>query len=71
MDEALAFADDTSAREKYARHLGGANIAFLDGRAAWWNSEAVSANRPCRDDWAARWAILDGKLQGLCPTPLA
>jgi len=27
----------------YARHLGGTNLGFLDGHAAWWNSERLLA----------------------------
>ncbi len=71
-DEAVAFADDASTRKKYARHLGGTNIGFLDGHAAWWNAEAVNANRPHCEDWAAGGPVLDAdaKLGGMCPTPL-
>jgi prepilin-type N-terminal cleavage/methylation domain-containing protein/prepilin-type processing-associated H-X9-DG protein len=30
-------------RKYYARHLGGTNVGFLDGHAAWWNSERLIA----------------------------
>jgi prepilin-type N-terminal cleavage/methylation domain-containing protein/prepilin-type processing-associated H-X9-DG protein len=30
-------------RRQYARHLGGVNLGFLDGHAAWWNSEKLLA----------------------------
>jgi len=34
---------DRKAASQYARHLGGTNIGFLDGHAAWMNSEALVA----------------------------
>ncbi len=34
---------DVSLRKPFARHLGGVNLGFLDGHAAWWNSEALLA----------------------------
>ena len=34
---------DVSARKRYARHLGGTNLGFLDGHAAWMSSEAIIA----------------------------
>jgi len=30
---------DPDLRRQYTRHLGGVNIGFADGHAAWWNSE--------------------------------
>jgi prepilin-type N-terminal cleavage/methylation domain-containing protein/prepilin-type processing-associated H-X9-DG protein len=71
-EESEAFAADASTRKKYTRHLGGVNIAFLDGHAAWWNAESVNANRPYCQDAAAGGPLLntDGQLQGLCPVPL-
>ncbi len=38
-----AMITDPSLRKPYARHLGGVNLGFLDGHAAWWNSEALIA----------------------------
>lgn len=32
-----------SLRRPLARHLGGVNLGFLDGHAAWWNSERLLA----------------------------
>jgi len=32
-----------SLRKPYARHLGGVNLGFFDGHAAWWNSERLLA----------------------------
>jgi prepilin-type processing-associated H-X9-DG protein len=37
---------DANLRLPYARHHGGVNIGFLDGHAAWWNSEEVVAQSP-------------------------
>ena len=34
---------DPSTRKQYTRHLGGDNIAFLDGHAAWWAADAMIA----------------------------
>ncbi|MFB3882389.1 MAG: type II secretion system protein [Armatimonadota bacterium] len=31
-------------RRSYARHLGGTNLGFLDGHAAWWQCDAVYSN---------------------------
>jgi prepilin-type N-terminal cleavage/methylation domain-containing protein/prepilin-type processing-associated H-X9-DG protein len=38
-----AFLSDRGLLTKYARHLGGVNLGFLDGHAAWWKSEAIMA----------------------------
>ena len=38
-----SFHSDPTFRAKYSRHLGGANIGFLDGHAAWWQSERIVA----------------------------
>ncbi len=35
--------EDVSLRKPYARHLGGVNLGFLDGHAAWWDSERLLA----------------------------
>ncbi|UCC68907.1 MAG: prepilin-type N-terminal cleavage/methylation domain-containing protein [Armatimonadota bacterium] len=40
-------------RRPYTRHLGGVNIGFADGHAAWWNSErfiAAYSQEPTADD---------------------
>jgi prepilin-type processing-associated H-X9-DG protein len=34
---------DSSLRKPFVRHLGGVNLGFLDGHAAWWNSERLLA----------------------------
>jgi len=38
-----AFLRDRNLLKPYARHLGGVNLGFLDGHAAWWNSEKLIA----------------------------
>jgi len=38
-----ALVAEPSLRKPYARHLGGVNLGFLDGHAAWWNSERLLA----------------------------
>ena len=38
-----AMLTDPNLRRPYTRHLGGVNLGFLDGHAAWWNSEALLA----------------------------
>jgi prepilin-type N-terminal cleavage/methylation domain-containing protein/prepilin-type processing-associated H-X9-DG protein len=35
------FWTDATYRSRYARHLGGSNIGFLDGHAKWWPAEAI------------------------------
>jgi prepilin-type N-terminal cleavage/methylation domain-containing protein/prepilin-type processing-associated H-X9-DG protein len=36
-----AFLSSPDLRRQYARHLGGSNLGFLDGHAAWMNGEAI------------------------------
>jgi len=40
-DDVDRFYNDASFRSKYAPHLGGLNIGFADGHAAWWQAEAA------------------------------
>ena len=35
------YVTDPSFRKSAARHLGGVNLGFADGHAAWWNSDAI------------------------------
>ncbi len=37
------FWGDASWRSKFARHLGGNNLGFTDGHAAWWPADAILA----------------------------
>jgi prepilin-type processing-associated H-X9-DG protein len=38
-----AFLADWGKLRRYARHLGGSNLGFMDGHVAWWKSEALMA----------------------------
>jgi prepilin-type processing-associated H-X9-DG protein len=40
------FWGDASERGKWCRHLGGANIGFADGHAAWFNHQALANETP-------------------------
>jgi prepilin-type N-terminal cleavage/methylation domain-containing protein/prepilin-type processing-associated H-X9-DG protein len=42
--DAKSFWSDGDRRRSYARHLGGTNLGFLDGHAAWWQADAVYSN---------------------------
>jgi len=47
--DATAFAKfytDPSYRNKFARHLGGSNIGFLDGHARWYPAETIMSQSP-------------------------
>jgi prepilin-type N-terminal cleavage/methylation domain-containing protein/prepilin-type processing-associated H-X9-DG protein len=50
-------------RKQYTRHLGGSNIGFLDGHAAWIASEAIAAGWKNGDLDFSQWG------HGCCPTP--
>jgi prepilin-type N-terminal cleavage/methylation domain-containing protein/prepilin-type processing-associated H-X9-DG protein len=67
------FATDANARKPYARHMGGTNLGFADGHAAWMSSEAVLSGSV--DE---RWFIPQGRKNpnpailgpvGLCMMP--
>ena len=74
---------DPEIRKKYAppRHMGGANIGFADGHAAWWSAEAIlnaSPDDPGREStmsaaqWQARQSrqnLLLGFTNGICGFP--
>ena len=40
------FWSDSAVRSRYTRHLGGGNIGFADGHAAWWKADALRAESP-------------------------
>jgi len=46
---------DPSVVRKWARHLGGVNIGFLDGHAAWWDSYRFLTKAP-HTDYNHGWA---------------
>ena len=52
-------------RKKFARHLGGVNLGFLDGHAAWWPSERVLAESPRWSQGGWCGPIVEGELLGL------
>jgi len=67
--------EDVQVRKTWARHLGGTNLGFADGHAAWMSSEAVLQGGP---DY--RWFIPDSQKKpttalaitgpvGLCMSP--
>jgi prepilin-type N-terminal cleavage/methylation domain-containing protein/prepilin-type processing-associated H-X9-DG protein len=65
-----AMAIDPGARRPYARHLGGVNIGYLDGHAAWINSEALFAKvtETKGDIGPLGFAIDDGGPRSWCLT---
>ncbi len=54
---------DVSFRRTRTRHLGGSNIGFADGHAAWWNADAFLAESPHQDCATGSWH--DGKMAGI------
>ena len=48
---------DPSYRRRYSRHLGGSNLGFADGHAAWWPSERII------------FGAYDGTGRGACARP--
>jgi len=68
-----AWVGDPSFRSKYTRHLGGSNVAFVDGHASWWAAEAFMAKAPYCDCCTATNTgvpiYTNRPLQGLCPVP--
>jgi prepilin-type N-terminal cleavage/methylation domain-containing protein/prepilin-type processing-associated H-X9-DG protein len=59
------FWDDPSVSSKYTRHLGGSNIGFADGHAAWMNAQAIIAQLPLADPFTyAQWTF-DNQLEGI------
>ncbi len=45
--------------KRFTRHLGGSNLGFADGHAAWWHSQAIVRECPTYDDTNA------GTLRGI------
>jgi prepilin-type N-terminal cleavage/methylation domain-containing protein/prepilin-type processing-associated H-X9-DG protein len=43
LDAVNRFWNDASYRKQYARHLGGSNLGFVDGHAAWMAADAIIA----------------------------
>jgi prepilin-type processing-associated H-X9-DG protein len=65
---------DPGARKRDTRHMGGSNVGFADGHAAWWDSEAFNHEHAyCGSpimtgltDVCCGTANPDGRLEGLC-----
>jgi len=57
------FRRDPGFRARYTRHLGGSNIGFLDGHAAWMLADKIIANAPK----AVSGTLQAGRLQGVGP----
>jgi prepilin-type N-terminal cleavage/methylation domain-containing protein/prepilin-type processing-associated H-X9-DG protein len=67
-DEVAHWRSDASFRNKYTRHLGGVNLGFADGHAAWWHADAVRENAPYCDSTSGWTIVREGrKLRGFCP----
>jgi prepilin-type N-terminal cleavage/methylation domain-containing protein/prepilin-type processing-associated H-X9-DG protein len=59
------FWSDPSYRTRYTRHLGGSNIGFADGHAAWYSAEAFANETPhsdCSGGSSGQWH--EGTIQG-------
>ncbi|MGD0111838.1 MAG: prepilin-type N-terminal cleavage/methylation domain-containing protein [Armatimonadota bacterium] len=70
--DACQFFTNPGFRKKYAPHMGGGNIGFADGHAAWWDAEAAVAAAPHQVDPTEKngcdWTPRDSaKLKGVCP----
>jgi len=69
-DACYQFWHDPSYRSKFTRHMGGSNLGFADGHAAWWNAEQIRTQHE-RYDCCCSW--VEGKMSGMCycnaPTP--
>jgi len=65
-DERDRWASDASFRSKYTRHMGGANVGFVDGHAKWYPADALAALTPfCDEDGNF---VTEGRhIRGLCP----
>ena len=65
---------DPSFRAKYTRHMGGGNVGFADGHAAWFNADALAAITPycecCSDETGYSGSTMHSEgrpIRGLCP----
>ena len=75
-DEYEHWITDAGFRRRYTRHLGGSNLGFADGHAAWFAAEALENATPycecCSDETGYSSFTLhtqDRKIRGLCPVP--
>jgi prepilin-type N-terminal cleavage/methylation domain-containing protein/prepilin-type processing-associated H-X9-DG protein len=70
--EAEPFYNDLNVRKPFTSHLGGINLAFADGHAAWMNGEAVITKAGICEwddvDETYTWTTEpDGTVDGFCP----
>jgi prepilin-type N-terminal cleavage/methylation domain-containing protein/prepilin-type processing-associated H-X9-DG protein len=73
-DERDRWIGDASFRSKYTRHLGGANVGFVDGHAKWYHADALAALTPdcecCSDETGGTDMTMHSEgrpIRGLCP----
>lgn len=61
-EEHADFWMDKNQWKPWTRHMGGSNVGFADGHAAWWNSQALLAELPHYDWPTGVWheGTLDG-----------
>jgi prepilin-type N-terminal cleavage/methylation domain-containing protein/prepilin-type processing-associated H-X9-DG protein len=56
---------DPQLRKRFARHLGGSNIGFLDGHASWHNAEWILSECPRRTCGCWGGSCVNGALDGI------
>jgi prepilin-type processing-associated H-X9-DG protein len=73
-DAVKAFSDP-SVRSKWTRHLGGANVGFMDGHAKWYAADAFMSQVPycecCSDETGGEGSTIHTEnrpLRGVCPS---
>jgi prepilin-type N-terminal cleavage/methylation domain-containing protein/prepilin-type processing-associated H-X9-DG protein len=59
--------EDSNELRKLARHLGGTNMGFLDGHAAWFSQGQIMANAPRFSDGDFSGALVGGQFVDLDP----
>jgi prepilin-type N-terminal cleavage/methylation domain-containing protein/prepilin-type processing-associated H-X9-DG protein len=60
------FYKDPTIRKPWARHLGGSNLGFADGHAAWMAADAILANTPGGGGGVPILTRDQAKIKGLC-----
>jgi prepilin-type N-terminal cleavage/methylation domain-containing protein/prepilin-type processing-associated H-X9-DG protein len=69
--DAAKLVSDPNWLKKFPRHLGGANVGFMDGHAKWWAAQAFMNQCPYCDCGCPTQTIVeqDRHVRGLCPNP--
>jgi len=62
------FSTDPTERAKHARHLGGSNLGFADGHAAWWQAERILFGGSDHSHHAIHPQLLYGVMSCFNPT---